>query len=241
MPSAAASITKAPNIPEDATALPKIGSVSVAAAAPPLSVANSLSASAAGPNQSIPAASPTGALQSALLIAPTKNNPDDTTEGRRLFTDSIDGSKSDPLNWSMHVYKSRHRIELYYQNHLFRTYHAVFGRSRWGGGKVWEGDSRTPEGAYLIIQKRRSTRFQWFLRLNYPNATDQERFAEMRAAREIPAAANEGGQVGIHGTDSPTLNVGDVNWTLGCISVSNDDIQEMARLLPIGTLVVINP
>jgi lipoprotein-anchoring transpeptidase ErfK/SrfK len=47
--------------------------------------------------------------------------------------------------------------------------------------------------------------------------------------------------VGIHGTDSPVLNLGDVNWTLGCISLNNDDIAEMARLLPVGTLVVINP
>lgn len=166
---------------------------------------------------------------------------DDTTLGQRLYNQSLDGSRDDPFNWSIHIYKVKHRLEIYYKNQLFLVYHAVFGRSRWGGGKQWEGDSRTPEGSYLIVAKHRSARFDWFLRLNYPNATDQERFHDMRVAHELDAGTRLGGQIGIHGTDSPVLNNGDVNWTLGCISVDNRDIDEMARLLPIGTLVVINP
>jgi len=186
------------------------------------------------------AAPPQAVLQSpaALLATPRR---DDTTLGRRLYNQSLDGSRDDPFNWSIHIYKAKHRLEIYYKNQLFLVYHAVFGRSRWGGGKEWEGDSRTPEGSYLIVAKHRSARFDWFLRLNYPNATDQERFHEMRVEHELGAGTRLGGQIGIHGTDSPVLNNGDVNWTLGCISVDNRDIDDMARLLPIGTLVVINP
>lgn len=176
-----------------------------------------------------------------MLTVPAIDHHDGTAEGERLLRQSIDGAKDDPFNWSVHIFKSRHRVELYFKNHLFRTYHAVFGRSRWAGGKQWEGDSRTPEGSYLIIAKHRSARFRWFLRLNYPNGIDQEKFVALQAAHQIPAGMREGGLVGIHGTDSPVLNLGDVNWTLGCISLSNDDIAEMARLLPVGTLVVINP
>ncbi len=187
-----------------------------------------------------PAAVSDGHLQTAALIAPV-THIDETAAGQRLFDQTRDDSRDDPISWSLHIYKSRHRTELYFRGRLFRVYHAVFGRSRWGGTKLWEGDSRTPEGAYLITEKRRSARFRWFLKLNYPNATDQERFAALRTAREISVGAREGGQVGIHGTDSPYLNVSDVNWTLGCVSVANEDIAEMARLLPVGTLVVINP
>jgi hypothetical protein len=148
---------------------------------------------------------------------------------------------ANPMEWTVHVYKSRHLLDVYFNGHLYRSYHAVFGRSPFSGGKEWEGDMRTPEGNYLIVSKHRSGRFGWFLRLNYPNAFDEERFEQSRAAHLIPARAREGGQIGIHGTDAPALNVGDVNWTTGCISVGNAEINEMAQLLPVGTLVVIAP
>ncbi len=161
--------------------------------------------------------------------------------GQRLYDETHDGSDKDPFSWSVHIYKSRHLLEIYYKNQLFRTFHAVFGRNPHTGGKQWEGDSRTPEGAYLIVAKHPSARFDWFLRINYPNATDQERFQTLKVDHLIGARTHLGGEIGIHGTDSPILNIGNVNWTLGCISVDNADIEEMARLLPIGTLVVINP
>ena len=40
---------------------------------------------------------------------------------------------------------------------------------------------------------------------------------------------------------NPELNRGDVNWTTGCISVDDEDFEELKRLLPKGTLVIINP
>jgi lipoprotein-anchoring transpeptidase ErfK/SrfK len=147
----------------------------------------------------------------------------------------------DPFNWAVHAYKSRHRLEVYYREHLYRTYHAVFGRSPVAGAKLWEGDRRTPEGYYLIVSKHRSARFGWFLHINYPNEEDRQRFEHGLDAHLIPASAREGGQIGIHGTDSPYLNVSDVDWTTGCISVDNADINELAQMLPIGTLVVIAP
>jgi murein L,D-transpeptidase YafK len=179
-------------------------------------------------------------VQTAELLAPVKPISE-TEEGQKLYDRAFADARTDPFNWSLQVFKSRHRTEVYFKGRLFRVYHAVFGRGRLGGAKQWEGDSRTPEGAYLITEKRRSRRFDWFLKLNYPNGSDQERFARLRLAHEITAGIHEGGQVGIHGTDSPYLNVSDVNWTLGCISVANSDIEEVARLLPVGTLVVINP
>jgi lipoprotein-anchoring transpeptidase ErfK/SrfK len=156
------------------------------------------------------------------------------SQGRYLPTD-------DPLAWAVHAYKSRHRLEVYFNGHLYRTYHAVFGRNLVAGAKLRAGDRRTPEGNYLIIGKRRSARFGWFLHINYPNEQDHARFKESRAAHLVPAGANEGGQIGIHGTDSPYLNVAEIDWTTGCISVDNTDIWELAHMLPVGTLVTINP
>jgi lipoprotein-anchoring transpeptidase ErfK/SrfK len=184
-------------------------------------------------------ASPPKSIQTAAVILDRRAVS--TDDGMRLYDETRDGSETNPMSWSLHVYKSRHLLEVFYKGHLFKTYHAVFGRSQWAGAKTWEGDGRTPEGSYLIVAKHRSQRFRWFLKLNYPNAADEVRFQELRAAHEIPAGYKVGGQVGIHGTELSVLNSGDINWTTGCISVDNTGISELARLLPIGTLVVINP
>jgi lipoprotein-anchoring transpeptidase ErfK/SrfK len=161
--------------------------------------------------------------------------------GAGAYDNSAGLVTENPSDWVVDAYKSQHRLEVYFKSHLYRTYHAVFGRSLAAGAKLWSGDRRTPEGNYLIISKHRSARFGWFLHINYPNEQDHERFEQSRAAHLIPASANEGGQIGIHGTDSPYLNIADIDWTTGCISVDNADISELAQLLPVGALVIINP
>jgi murein L,D-transpeptidase YafK len=159
----------------------------------------------------------------------------------RLYLNDPTSATLDPLNWSVTAWKSRHQLDIYYREHLYKTYRAVFGRSRWGGPKQFEGDRRTPEGDYLIISKRRSARFRWFLKINYPNAIDRAEFVRMEDTGDIPRGTREGDGVGIHGTDEPVLNLGNVDWTTGCISVDNEAISELAELLPIGTLVIIKP
>lgn len=139
------------------------------------------------------------------------------------------------------AYKSRYRLDVYYKGHLYTTYHAVFGRSLSSGTKLWEGDRRTPEGVYHIVAMHPSRRFRYFLRIDYPNDVDRVRFDELREDGRISNRVREGGEIGIHGTDNPILNIGNVNWTTGCISIDNSDIVELARLLPIGTLVIIKP
>ncbi len=161
--------------------------------------------------------------------------------GMRLFLDDPSSATRNPINWTVHAWKSRHLLEVYYRGYLYRSYHAVFGRSRYGGPKEYEGDRRTPEGDYLIVSKRRSLRFRWFMKINYPNEQDRAEYDHMRADGDLPRGVREGGSVGIHGTDNPILNEGDVDWTTGCISVDNADIRELESLLPVGTLVIIKP
>lgn len=164
-----------------------------------------------------------------------------SADGLDLYLDDSISARLNPFNWSVTAIKSHHQMEVFYRGRPYQAFHAVFGRSRFAGPKQWEGDRRTPEGNYFIISKHPSARFRWFLKLNYPNAADQANFHHMRADGDIPRGIGEGGSVGIHGTDLPILNVGDIDWTTGCISIDNEDISELARLLPIGTLVVIKP
>ncbi len=167
------------------------------------------------------------------------------TPGQLLFDKTRAIAFDDPLNWSVTIFKKRHQLIVYYKSRLFKSYHAVFGRSFEPGTKLWEGDRRTPEGVYAIINKHPSARWDWFLTLNYPNDLDRHRYEQMRDDGEVPHEDGHpvgvGGRIGIHGTDEPELNRGDINWTTGCISVEDEDIEELTRLLPKGTLVIINP
>lgn len=170
----------------------------------------------------------------------------EVTEGERLYERTRDDSYLDPLSWNVTAWKSQHRLVVYYKGRVYRTYRAVFGRNRANGTKLYAGDRRTPEGVYNIVEKHKSRRWQWFLGLNYPNNVDEYRYLQMKDAEEVPYDddghdVGEGGHIGIHGTDIPILNSGNVDWTTGCISVDNRDIDELMRILPVGTVVIINP
>lgn len=191
------------------------------------------------------ASSASAALDGAGAEAASRANDREPTPGLLLFKRTRDLSFADPLSWSVMVYKSRHILVVYYKGRRYQTYHAVFGRNLDDGEKEYEGDRRTPEGVYTIIETHRSRRWRWFLTLNYPNLVDRLRYYELVDSDVIPIhnghVVGVGGRIGIHGTDDPVLNHGNVNWTTGCISVDNDVIDQLHRLLPVGTIVIIKP
>jgi hypothetical protein len=192
-------------------------------------------------------------MQTAFIVPPVAAkevvgppDPRMRTPGAMLFDETRDDSALDPNNWAVSVFKKRHELIVYYKGRLFKKYDAVFGRNLDLGAKLWAQDRRTPEGVYSIIEKYRSARFQWVLRLNYPNRVDRVRYETMRVNGVVPVYSDGtfplvGSAIGIHGTDVPILNAGHINWTTGCISVENKDIDDLDRLLPIGTVVIIKP
>jgi murein L,D-transpeptidase YafK len=120
-------------------------------------------------------------------------------------------------------------------------------------GKRVQGDGRTPVGRYYISDKNPDSRFHRFLGLSYPNADDAERayhhqmigvtqwadifLANMRGETP-PWHTVLGGRVGIHGAGGrPDVPI---DWTQGCIAVSDDDIDFIFDHTPIGTPVIIN-
>ena len=189
-----------------------------------------------------PTSTPTPAPQVKIDGVRTDRVP---TPGQLLFDKTRDIAFMDPLNWSVMIFKKRHQLIVYYKGRMFKNYRAVFGRSFEPGTKLWEGDRRTPEGVYAIIGKHPSRRWDWFLTLNYPNEIDRHRYEQLRDGGEVPSEDGRpvgvGGRIGIHGSDEPELNRGDINWTTGCISVDDEDVEELKRLLPTGTVVIIKP
>ena len=135
-----------------------------------------------------------------------------------------------------------HTVDVFWWGHRIRRYPAVFGMNP-RGAKLYEGDLRTPTGFYAIIDKRRHPRWARFLLIDYPNATDAYRYAQAAEAGTLPEREDGlpgiGGNVGIHGSDKEELNEQRIDWTWGCISLSNRDVVDLDALVPVGTPVLI--
>jgi murein L,D-transpeptidase YafK len=140
------------------------------------------------------------------------------------------------------VRKACRTLDVFRHGYRIRSFPAVFGVAG-PGRKLYEGDLRTPTGLYMIIDKRSHPRWRKFLLLDYPNLEDRHRYWLAMEADRIPERgdryASPGGAIGIHGTDRPEANRRGEDWTFGCISIDNPDIEDLAALVPIGTLVLI--
>lgn len=138
------------------------------------------------------------------------------------------------------VDKPSRRLVLYRHGAPVKSYPVVLGRN--SGRKRFEGDRRTPSGIYQITDKRPHAKYDRFLAINYPNERD---LAEYRAAlSRNPAPVlgrykGPGGLVGIHGSDSEVLNRTGVDWTFGCVSLMNRDVEELYAEVSEGTPVLI--
>jgi len=132
------------------------------------------------------------------------------------------------------IVKSTRTLTLFNHGQVLKTYQVALGGDP-VGVKTKAGDQKTPEGEYIIDSKNPHSRFHLALHISYPNAADQER------ARKL--GVSPGGDVEIHGLESKYAWVGSlhrkVNWTAGCIAVTNPEIEEIYKLVPVGTPVEI--
>ncbi len=133
------------------------------------------------------------------------------------------------------VEKKKHTMTVFHQNEPIRKYRVALGFSP-EGHKEREGDGKTPEGTYYIIAKNPQSRFHLSLKLSYPSEEDQHS-AEQKGV-------HPGGEIMIHGL-GPQKSKGKWHvmrdWTLGCIAVTNEEIEELFRYATVGTKVQILP
>jgi lipoprotein-anchoring transpeptidase ErfK/SrfK len=136
--------------------------------------------------------------------------------------------------------KSSYELYVYDQKGWFATYPVVFGNNSLDDKKM-EGDRNTPEGNFKIASKRVHEKWDRFMGLDYPTQESLAKFNQRKQRGEIPAGASPGGGVGIHGTwphdDYMIDNY--KNWTNGCISLKNEDIEDLYSYVPVGTPVTI--
>lgn len=134
------------------------------------------------------------------------------------------------------IEKKKRILTLFSKGKVLKTYKIALGKNPFGP-KERQGDNKTPEGIYVIDSRKRDSRYHISLRISYPNEKDKKRAKEL--------GVSPGGNIMIHGLRNDFSWAGDfhtsVDWTNGCIAVTNEEIEEIDRLVPDGTIVEIRP
>jgi len=134
------------------------------------------------------------------------------------------------------IEKSTRRLMLISKGEVLKSYKIALGGNPIGP-KERQGDNKTPEGTYVIDARNRDSRFHLSLHISYPNERDKKRAKEL--------GVSPGGDIMIHGIKNGFSWVGDahagVDWTKGCIAVTDQEIEEIDKLAPNGTIVEIRP
>lgn len=155
------------------------------------------------------------------------------------------------------VVKSEYRASLVERGQVVHTWRVGLGQAPIGP-KLKQGDNRTPEGAYRVLDKSRGPfSGAWaayfgvaWMRISYPNTVDADRglaagrittaerdliAAADLAGREPPKTTALGGGIGIHGWAGrwPGEDRQDITW--GCLSVQNEELEALYERVPSGT------
>ena len=134
------------------------------------------------------------------------------------------------------VRKSARTFEIYLGDKLLRAYSISLGRVP-NGPKQQEGDGRTPEGKYSLDYRKADSAYHRALHISYPSPND----VTSANARGV----HPGGFVMVHGVRHGLGFLGRIHrfidWTDGCIAVTNREIEEIWRVVPDSTPIFIEP
>jgi murein L,D-transpeptidase YafK len=137
---------------------------------------------------------------------------------------------------SLLVRKHDRLLVVFASGRVAKTYSVALGRSPLGP-KTQEGDHRTPEGSYRVDSRLAASAFHRALHISYPDSADE---AAARARNVNPGSA-----IMIHGLRNGLGWLGRlhrlVDWTSGCVAVTNPEIEELWRVVPDGTPVRLVP
>lgn len=136
----------------------------------------------------------------------------------------------------MVVDKSARTITLYSDSVPIKEYRIALG-SNPVGHKRQNGDGRTPEGAYILDYRNPDSRYHLSMHVSYPNSQDKD----SAMARGI----DPGGDIMLHGLQNGLGWIGRfhrlVDWTNGCIAVTNAEMDQIWQAVSNGTRIEINP
>ncbi len=134
------------------------------------------------------------------------------------------------------VQKSQNKMMAYADGKLLKSYQVSFGDAP-VGHKEFEGDEKTPEGVYTINAKNDKSGYHKNLGISYPNDQDIDHAKSL--------GVSPGGDIKIHGIRNGLGVINKfqrlINWTNGCIALTNSEIDELYSSVKIGTRIEIKP
>jgi L,D-peptidoglycan transpeptidase YkuD (ErfK/YbiS/YcfS/YnhG family) len=138
-------------------------------------------------------------------------------------------------SYSIIVDKYSRKCLVYYGGLKKYEYAVELGKN-WVGDKRVKGDKATPEGMYRIVRKFGSnkTKYHKALLINYPNENDLEEFRQEISKGTLPRSAKIGSLIEIHGDGGRG-----VDWTEGCIALTDSDVDDVFKIAQEGTPVTI--
>ena len=138
---------------------------------------------------------------------------------------------------SIVVYKGKREMYTYHSGQKVKMYKISLGMEP-TGKKEFEGDLKTPEGKYLIHTRSKESVYHANLGINYPSMSD--------SLYAINQNKNPGGDIKIHGVPNKHLknqerNFLNTDWTVGCIAVSDFEVDELYKWVVINCPIEIYP
>lgn len=134
------------------------------------------------------------------------------------------------------VEKGQHTLTLLRGGKVLKVYRVALGRGG-TGPKVKAGDNKVPEGTYRIVGRNSHSEFYRALRVGYPTPE--------QVAQAHSRGIDPGGDIMVHGIRNGLGWAGSlqsrVDWTKGCIAVTNEEIEEIWWAVPDGTTIEIRP
>ncbi|MBI1171132.1 L,D-transpeptidase family protein [bacterium] len=128
------------------------------------------------------------------------------------------------------VHKADRKMYLLHNGTILHSYDIELGGAP-VGKKQFEGDKKTPEGAYFITHRNPNSTYHLSLGISYPNDDD---IAFAKAAGKKP-----GDNIFIHGQPGWTKVRGD--WTVGCIALTDRQMEDVYAMVKPGTPINIFP
>lgn len=129
------------------------------------------------------------------------------------------------------VLKDKRKMYLLHHNKALKSYEIDLGFAP-SGHKQFEGDGKTPVGHYTVDRRNPNSDFHLSLGISYPNERD---IALAKAAGKSP-----GGDIFIHGKPNKRTGTGP-DWTAGCISVKNREMEDIYAMVKDGTPISLYP
>jgi murein L,D-transpeptidase YafK len=152
----------------------------------------------------------------------------------------VDSLNIEPGRIYLHVDKSDFVLSVMADTMILKQYPVVLGGNP-VEDKLRQGDLCTPEGKFLVKAKYPHKSWNKFIWIDYPNENSWEKHRQANQEGIIEDYDKIGGEIGIHGVPKGTdeiINLG-MNWTLGCISLKNKDINDFYPMISNGTVVII--